>query len=99
MFRHAVVGFGRVDDGRRSFLDLSSMQFGNVGRGLGTTFALDTGQRFQARMHQVVEDDVVDGLTKISKMLAPQRHPHPFEAQMAAVARERRSLVEVGGAL
>jgi hypothetical protein len=56
--RHAVVGFSPPgSDTVQSFLDLSSMQFGDIGRGPGPKgkqlFALDTPQEFAMRFSKL----------------------------------------------
>lgn len=70
---HAVAGFGPNEDSNRytelkdtdeivSFLDLSSLQFGDVGRGPGAKgqglFALDTDGEFRERMAKIAEGTI-----------------------------------------
>ncbi|KAI1258404.1 hypothetical protein F5Y18DRAFT_413630 [Xylariaceae sp. FL1019] len=65
---HAVMGFYRNEaDGKYSaMLDLSSLQFGELGRGPGANgkalFALDTESEFLDRMSQVAKDQAEDSL-------------------------------------
>jgi hypothetical protein len=58
--KHAVVGFSPHDsDTVQSFLDLSSMQFGDIGRGPGPKgkqlFALDTPEEFAMRFSKLAK--------------------------------------------
>lgn len=65
---HAVVAFTRPGaEGPTSFLDLTSMQFGDVGRGLGGSglFALETLDEFNTRMGQISKG-VLEDTTQIS---------------------------------
>lgn len=70
-FTHAVAGFAQIPDGAdrvhallnvddfTSFLDMSSLQFGNVGRGPGPKgqglFALDTREEYMERLAKIAE--------------------------------------------
>ena len=58
---HTVMGFAPVDDDNiRSILDLSSMQFGEAGRGPGPKgkqlFALDTTAEFETRLNGLADE-------------------------------------------
>ncbi|KAG9194663.1 hypothetical protein G6011_04698 [Alternaria panax] len=58
--KHAVVGFSPHDSETvQSFLDLSSMQFGDIGRGPGPKgkqlFALDTAEEFAMRFSKLAK--------------------------------------------
>ena len=72
---HAVVGFAPPDiENMASVIDLSSMQFGDIGRGPGAKggelFALDTMDEFYNRMEKVAHGNV-DGESKTSQRIGP----------------------------
>lgn len=97
---HAVAGFTPSDDDpvvkgghvKESFLDLSSMQFGDLGRGPGKKgtglFALDTGPEFQARMESVAWGYVEDSC-KVSSGVRPHRTLDGWVREVAARAKKR----------
>ena len=72
---HAVVGFAPLDvQNMTSVIDLSSMQFGDIGRGPGSKgqglLALDTMDEFYDRMDKVAHGNV-DGESKTSQRIGP----------------------------
>lgn len=80
---HAVARFpplSREEEEKvaMSFLDLSSLQFGDIGRGPGKKgqglFALDTDSEYGDRL-QFICEGIVDNSTKISHRM--QAHPVP----------------------
>ncbi|KAF5338805.1 hypothetical protein D9758_012095 [Tetrapyrgos nigripes] len=98
--QHAVLGFteGGPDDDLMSVLDLSSMQFGDVGRGPGPRgqepFALDTMDEFRARLEKVAEGKD-DSRTKISHWMTPGKHERWLQL-VAKKAKERWDRRESG---
>ncbi|KAK7460639.1 hypothetical protein VKT23_009356 [Stygiomarasmius scandens] len=73
--KHAVVGFSESPSGNiDSVLDLSSMQFGDVGRGPGAKgqglFALDTMNEYYDRLEKITEGND-DSFTKMSQRIGP----------------------------
>lgn len=76
-FEHPVMGFGALDDPNdevKSILDLSSMQFGDAGRGPGINgkqlFALDTIQEHQSRVMRIYEGNSPDKTPKTSAAIS-----------------------------
>lgn len=97
---HAVARFhppmedliGKEADVTESFLDLSSMQFGDVGRGPGKKgqglFALDTASEFRQRMGSVCHG-IVPGSVKVSHAVRPNTPMDSWLREVAARAKKR----------
>lgn len=86
---HAVVAFGPPDtEDLTSFLDLTSMQFGDVGRGLGGSglFALETLDEYNTRMGKISKG-VLGEETEVS--LSVRSHPDKEDWLMAVAARAK----------
>ena len=89
---HAVVGFAPPDvEDMTSVIDLSSMQFGDIGRGPGGKgqglFALDTMDEFYDRMEKVAHGKV-DDETKLSQRIGPC-NDDPWLKKVAEKVKER----------
>ncbi|KAH8164031.1 hypothetical protein CIB48_g4240 [Xylaria polymorpha] len=85
---HAVMGFLRESrDEVNSILDLSSLQFGEVGRGPGSRgqalFALDTMDEFLDRMEKVAEDRIRE-----KSRMSLRIDPCPHDEWLKEVARK-----------
>jgi hypothetical protein len=95
---HAVFGFAPLgSEFTTSLLDLSSLQFGDVGRGFGdpkrggggdALFALDTSEEYEVRMARVADVDPDKSKTKISTRIGPTPHDEWLK-QVAQRAKER----------
>jgi NADH pyrophosphatase NudC (nudix superfamily) len=89
---HAVVGFMPLDsDAIATTLELSSMQFGDAGRGPGTKgrelFALDTMAEFEARINRLAES--ING-TKSKRSMAISGTPMDDWLRQVALKAKRR---------
>jgi hypothetical protein len=80
---HAVFGFAPLEsEFTTSFLDLSSMQFGDLGRGFGdpkrgggkALVVLDTSDEYELRMARVADVDPNKSNTKISTRIGVTPH-------------------------
>ncbi|KAH8836097.1 hypothetical protein DL96DRAFT_1576709 [Flagelloscypha sp. PMI_526] len=77
VMKHAILEFsetGRKGAEGAAMLDLSSMQFGDVGRGPGVkgkaTFALDTSEEFRDRLNMVAEG-IDPSFRRVSRRIGP----------------------------
>lgn len=88
---HAVVAFTQPGTGSlTSFLDLSSLQFGDVGRGLGGSglFALETLDEFNTRMGKISKG-VLEDETQISHRIRANPDTEDWLTLVAQQAKAR----------
>jgi len=81
---HAVIGFAESAEGNvKTIIDLASMQFGDVGRGLGgrSTFAVESLDKFYDRLERIA--------TGVDEQKTSARiGPCPEDARLKRVARK-----------